>query len=77
MDEEQFKMFMEKLEEIRCCIIDVETVIEKQRPSGKAEIYTGYDGRHGEYVSVNGHQFYFQDQRDAKLFHAQLLILST
>ena len=41
MDEEQFKTFMEKLEEIRCCLIDVETTIEKQRSSGKAEIYTG------------------------------------
>lgn len=29
MDETQFKLLMQKLEEIRCCIIDVEDEVKK------------------------------------------------
>lgn len=77
VDGKQFQQLMNKLEEIRCCIIDVETALEKPKAPGQSQIFTGYDGQHGEYVSVNGRHFYFQDKREAKLFHAQLLILST
>lgn len=76
MNEEQFKKIIDKLDEIRCCVIDVETALEKPKATREPQITTGFDGRSGEYVSVNGHHFYFSDKREAKLFHAQLLILS-
>lgn len=77
MNEGQFNALMLKLEKIRCCVIAVETALEKPKHSTKPEIYNGYDEQNGEYVSVNGNHFYFKDEREAKLFHAQLLILST
>lgn len=74
MNSDQFSKLIEKLEEIRCGIIDLESELQQRNGGSRAEINTGYNSRDGYYVSVDGHPFCFQKDEDAKLFHAKLLL---
>lgn len=83
MDKDKFhRVLMEKLEEIRCDLIDIETALEKETVvnmdedavrKSQPEISGGYaEGKN--YLSVNGRKFWFDDQKERDSFHARLLI---